>query len=86
MEQKFKNLLSKLSLFFILAVSSLSALAQDNTGSGTKTVTKTETSSTNFHVEPWMWIVGGVVLIVLLIALLGGRSSSVKETTIIKER
>lgn len=39
---------------------------------------------------PWLWIVGGIVFIILLIALLGGGSRSgtdrvVERKTIIKE-
>jgi hypothetical protein len=88
MEQKLKTLFAKLSLFFVFVIANLNLIAQDGgTGSGTTTTTTmhSESSSSQFHVEPWMWIVGGVVLLVLLVALIGGRSS-VKETTVIKER
>lgn len=55
---------------FIQAV----AMAQDSTVHTTQTSqTSTETS---FHVEPWMWIVGGVVVVLIIILLLRGQSTN----------
>ncbi len=59
--------------------------AQDSTVS---TTTHSVTKTTQFVIEPWMWIVGGVVVLLILIGLFsGGRSKNeVVKTTVIKER
>ena len=46
--------------------------------------------SSQWYTQPWVWIVGGAVFILILIALLRGNSSSsdreVSRTTVIKDR
>jgi hypothetical protein len=56
------------------------ALAQDDGGSkevdASVNVTKTTTTTTDtWYTQPWVLIVGGLVFILLLIALLRGRGS-----------
>lgn len=80
--------------FFLLSLLSLSLHAQENQGgstntgsTSTKTVT-TETTTTEWFSEPWVWVVGGAVLLIILVALLRGSGSSTKEvsrTTVIKD-
>ena len=63
-------------LFTILSVCLFQAIAiaQDSTVQTTQTSqTSTQTS---FHVEPWMWIVGGVVVLLIIILLLRGQSTN----------
>ena len=60
----------------------LLAWSQDAVSHTSTTVT---TKTNNFEIEPWMWIVGGAVLLVIIVALLRGNSSKeVSRTTVIK--
>ncbi len=63
----------KLSLFFTFLLLSMYSFAQD-----TKKVDidiNTKGNDNNFFMQPWVWIVGGAVFILLLIALLKNNSS-----------
>jgi Ca2+/H+ antiporter len=64
------------------------ALAQDSSASTSSTTTQTETTTT--HIQPWMWIVGAAVFLIILIALLrGGKnrdSVTVSKTTTVENR
>ena len=69
-------------LLFAFCVMQLMAFSQDAV---TRTSTTVTTKTNNFVVEPWMWIVGGAVLLVIIVALLRGNSSKeVSRTTVIK--
>lgn len=59
-------------LFFALGY------AQDSGAvtSTTTTTTKSTTTQQDWYAQPWVWIVGGAVFILLLIALIRGSSSS----------
>ena len=77
------NAVQKFVLLFVLCVIQLLAWSQDSVSHSTTTVT-TKTNN-SFQVEPWMWIVGGAVLLVILVALLRGNSNKdVSRTTVIK--
>ena len=77
------NAVQKFVLLFVLCVIQLLAWSQDSVSHSTTTVT-TKTNN-SFQVEPWMWIVGGAVLLVILGALLRGNSNKdVSRTTVIK--
>ena len=83
-------------LVILFSVLQLPLLAQDNPTSGgdggtSKTITtETTTTTTDWYTQPWVWIVGAAVLIIVLVALLRGNSSSdtreVSRTTVIKDR
>jgi hypothetical protein len=63
------------------------AMAQGGSGADVN-VDITKTGSTGGGGFPWLWVVGAIVFIVLLIALLGGRGGTdrvVEKKTIIKE-
>ena len=50
------------------------------------TTKTTQTTTTEWYSAPWVWIVGGAVFIILLVALLRGDSStSDTRTTVIKD-
>jgi hypothetical protein len=76
--------------FLTLLFSSMSMLlwAQDTTISSQRvtTTTSTETTSTDWYTQPWIWIVGGAVVLIILVALLRGGPTRDKEvrTTVIK--
>ncbi|HEX7906055.1 MAG TPA: hypothetical protein VF487_19415 [Chitinophagaceae bacterium] len=64
--------------------------AQDTTVSTRTTSTTSQTTTTDWYAQPWVWVVGGAVFLIILIALLRGNSSSNKEvsntrTTVIKD-
>ena len=73
------NAANKVLLLFVFCAMQLLAWSQDAVSHTSTTVT---TKTNNFEIEPWMWIVGGAVLLVILVALL--RGSTNKETTVIK--
>ena len=74
-------------MFFLLFFNlfSLALLAQENTGSTDETTTsKTSTTTTDVNItsnssgewytQPWIWVVGAAVFILLLVALMRGGS------------
>ncbi len=65
----FKSLLTVLSLCFLQTIS----FAQDkkvdvNIG--------TNSGGSNWYAQPWVWIVGGAVFLLLLVALMRGNSNN----------
>jgi len=92
MKQPGYKTIRQLLMVFLLSFMQLALWAQDSTGSSSSvTVHKeTTTTTTNWYTQPWVWIVGGAVFILILIALLRGNSSSsdreVSRTTVIKDR
>ena len=79
----FRSLLVFL-LFIQAAVS-----AQDSTiSSHSQTVTKTTTTTNTWYMQPWVWVVGAAVFIIILVALFRGNSNSrtdvSRSTTVIK--
>ncbi|MEO6949987.1 MAG: hypothetical protein ABI123_10195 [Ginsengibacter sp.] len=73
-----------LVLLFVQVVT----FAQDGNApaSTTTTTSSTSTSSTEpMAVQPWMWIVGGAIVLIIIIALLRGNSST-KEVHVEKTR
>lgn len=76
------NAAGKFMLLFVFCAMQLMAWSQDAVSRTNTTVT---TKTNDFQIEPWMWIVGGAVLLVILIALLRGKNSTdVSRTTVIK--
>jgi hypothetical protein len=74
-------------LFIILSCLQLPGIAQDTTS--TKITKETTTTTTTWYAEPWVWVVGGAVVILILVALLRGNSSRDREvtrTTVIKDQ
>lgn len=79
----------KFFLTFLFTAMQIVLFAQDSTSTSRSTSVTTETTTTNeWYTEPWVWVVGGAVLIIILVALLRGNSSKDKEvtrTTVIKD-
>ncbi len=91
MKRKTENLVYSLSLLFFALLQTAGAMAQDASGSGDKegrvvSVTKTTTTTTHqWFTEPWVWAVGALVFILLLVALLRGNRTGrtdIHRTTI----
>ena len=68
-----KNTLRGFLLTLSTFVLSLAALAQEKTDIN---VDVNKGSSGNWYTQPWVWIVGGAIFILLLVALLRGNRSS----------
>lgn len=56
--------------------------AQDSTSS-TRVTTTTHTETQTWYMEPWVWVVGGAVFILILVAL--ARSGKSTDRTIVSK-
>ncbi len=77
--------MKRIYFLLVLAFSSLMAMAQNGGGADINVdINKAGDSAGGF---PWLWVIGGIVFIVLLVALLGGRGTDrvVEKKTIIRE-
>ena len=80
MKNLFNRRLFKQTLMLcILSVTNVLAWAQDSTMTATTTTTSSETHS--WYAEPWVWVVGGAVLILLIVAMVRGSSNSGNSST-----
>ena len=73
-----------LKMFFALIVLNLVQIvlwAQEETTTSTKKVDVSVESSENWYASPWVWVIGAAVFILLLDALLGGKSRSTDSST-----
>ena len=75
-------------IYFLImtAFFSVMTMAQEGGGADIK-VDVTKSGDTGSSI-PWLWIIGGIVVLVLLIALLGGRGGTdrvVEKKTIIRD-
>src|SRR5687768_1836773 len=72
----YKALLTFLTLAFMQAI----AFAQDSSGGGSSssssTTSTTVSTTETWYTEPWVWIVGGAVLLLLIVALMRGNRGS----------
>ena len=74
----FKTLLTLLVLSSIQTI----AWAQDSTGTtSTRSETVTTETHTDWYSQPWVWVVGGVVLLLILYALLRGNTGTASNAT-----
>ena len=86
------NIIFRSWFVFLLSFISSFLWAQDSTVSSNKiTTSETTTTTTEWYAQPWVWIVGGAVFIIILVALLRGGSGKDKtevsrSTTVIKDR
>ena len=89
MKQVSMNIISRIAAVFMLCMIQVFAWAQDSTGSTRTVTTETTTTTTEWYTQPWVWIAGAAVFVLLMIALLRGNSSKdteVSRTTVIKDR
>ncbi len=64
---------SKLALIISMLILSLYSFAQDKK---VDIDINTKPENSNFFMQPWVWIVGGAVFLLLLVALLRSNSSN----------
>ena len=74
MKQSLNAYSSKFILFAVTLLSSAIAFAQDSTISTTTTSTSATSTEKTWYMEPWAWVLGGVILLVII--LLATRSTS----------
>ena len=78
-------MLSKLKFYFITAVlAGANILAQDSTKRDVQ-ITETHRTTSYWYTDYWVWIIGGLVFLFLLVAILLASSRSDGGTTVIKE-
>ena len=65
---------TKLFMFAVSILSSVIVFAQDSTVANTTTSTTATTTEKTWYMEPWAWVLGGVILLVII--LLATRSTS----------
>jgi hypothetical protein len=71
-----KKVISNLQIFlgvFVLSFIQTAVWAQD--GGSTKVDINVNKNGSTWYTQPWVWIVGGAVFLLLLVALMRGNSS-----------
>ena len=66
-------MISRLMMVIFSVLSSVIAMAQEKTNVD---INVNKDGGGNWYTQPWVWIVGGAVFILLLVALLRGNRSS----------
>ena len=64
------SILKKIAFLFMTSVISFQLLAQDK---AIDVTISTENKSGGWYLQPWVWIVGGALFILLLVALVRGN-------------
>ncbi len=66
---------------------SIIIFAQDSTVSTHSTTTTTIKTTSDWYNQPWVWVAGGAVFLIIVISLLrgGGSTKEVTKTTVIKD-
>ena len=70
MQKSLLSALRKLSVLPLFLFASLAVWAQDKK---VDVNISTDNGSGNFFGQPWVWVVGGAVFIIIIVALLRGR-------------
>jgi len=66
-----REIYTAIAVFILSFFVSMQSIAQDKK---VEVDINTKSDNGNFFMQPWVWIVGGAVFILLLVALLRGRS------------
>ncbi|HEU4904181.1 MAG TPA: hypothetical protein VFT06_15350 [Flavisolibacter sp.] len=75
-------------IYFLLLSAFMSVMAFAQNGGADVNVDITKSGSNSASGFPWLWVIGGIVFIVLLVALLGNRGGTdrvVEKKTIIRD-
>ena len=73
MSAPLKKIINKVGFLTAMLLFSVFSFAQDKKVD--VTINTKEDNGSNFFMQPWVWIVGGAVFILLLIALLRNNNS-----------
>lgn len=71
--KRLENVKNKLVLFVMTMLVSVYAFAQEKVTA--EVDINKSTTTTTWYAQPWIWIVGGAVFILLLVALVRGNSN-----------
>ena len=63
-------------LIVFLSITAAISYAQDSVTSAVSTTASSTTETTMWYAEPWVWVVGGAILILLIVALTRGGGST----------
>ena len=93
MKKSIEMVTYRVAFLFMAMMGSICAFAQENGVDVTVDRTTTTTTTQEWYTEPWVWIVGGALLFILLLgAILGGGSRTrttdgtrVHKTTITRQ-
>ena len=66
----------KIVTLFMLSLIQAMVFAQDSAASSGSQTTTTTTSENTWYTQPWVWVVGGLVFLLLIVALVRSNSSS----------
>jgi hypothetical protein len=75
-------------MYFLLVTAFLSVMAIAQSGSGADVNVDITSSDSTGGGFPWLWVIGAIVFIVLLVALLGGRGRTdrvIEKKTVIRD-
>ena len=78
MKHSIQSAMRKTQLFCLTLLLTSVAFAQDSAVSATTTTSTSSTTERMWYMEPWAWIVGGIIL--LLIIFLAARGNGDKTT------
>ena len=85
MKKLMKNFSYRFAMLTFLLLSGIYTYAQDTSGSS-QTVTTHSSSSTGpadtvtvWYAAPWVWVVGIIVLLLILVAIFSGKKNSKNE-------
>jgi uncharacterized membrane protein len=73
-------------MVFLLSLVQAVSWGQDSSSSS-HTETTTTTTSTTWYAQPWVWVVGAAIFIIILVALFRSNSSRTdvsRSTTVVK--
>ena len=83
MKTVLKSFRYKLPMLQLILLSGVYAFAQDSSASTSSNTTVSHTSTATvpnsdamWYMAPWVWVVGGIVLILILYAIFKGNSSN----------
>ena len=77
--QKIKSIYRKMMAISMLLITQLLVFGQDTTSSSATTTTTTTTTT----IQPWMWVVGAVIILIIIVGF--ARSGSKDKVIITKE-
>ncbi|MEP7165153.1 MAG: hypothetical protein ABI741_10675 [Ferruginibacter sp.] len=70
-------------LSLILSIVSFISFGQDSTAtSSSSTTSNTTTTTQTWYAQPWVWVVGGVVLLVLIVALITSGKNTTEKVSV----